>query len=357
MVLRALSMCLAATIAVAAAGCGGGGGVDDDVPAEVDPAELALGSGSGAGAGAGKADGASAAGLPDVRCAGTPATGGKARWRHLTSWAIAGLGAPKHRGVDLAVGASSAQVLEGEISYGLADKALEDELVDLFVCRAGRWVAAGSALTDGEGRFSLPLRGAARLPLGLRDVYVSVAGDRTGARFVALVAPDGAKLAVSDVDGTLTSSENAFPVSLVTGRTVAAHARAPEALRKMAARGYAVVYLTSRGRVFTPETRAWLEANGFPRGALRLAPSFITLPGDATAAYKASSLGALEAARLDVALGIGNRASDESAYRQAGVAPRSIFLKLPEFADEVQPLVDAGAAVGFPHYAELESLF
>jgi len=325
----------------------------EDLPAEADPAEAGLGDGAD-----GKADGPGGQPrLADVRCAGTPATGAKARWRHWTSWAIAGLGSPKHRGIDLAVGASAAQALSGEISYGLNDKALEDEVVELFVCRAGRWVAAGSALTDGEGRFSLPLRGAARLPLGLRDVYVSVAGDRTGARFLAMVAPDGAQLAVSDVDGTLTSSENAFPTSLVTGRTVAANDRAPQALGKIAARGYAFVYLTSRGRVFTPQTRAWLEANGFPRGVLRLAPSLVTLPGDATVAYKAGSMAALEAARLEVAIGIGNRASDGAAYRQTGVEARSIFLELPEFRDEVEPLVDGGAAVGFERYAELEALF
>ena len=40
--------------------------------------------------------------------------------------------------------------------------------------------------------------------MGLRDLYLSVVGDRTGARFVGLVAPSGTALAVSDVDGTLT---------------------------------------------------------------------------------------------------------------------------------------------------------
>lgn len=312
----------------------------------VDPAEAT------AGAPDGKADSAATA-LPDVRCAGAPATGPRQAWRHSKN-ALVALASSRHRGFDVIASASDAsQVLAGEASYGLADKALEDEQVELFACRAGAWTKVGAALTDGEGSFRLTLTGSRRLPIGLRDLYLSVAGDRTGTRFLAMVAPGGTALVVSDVDGTLTSSENAFPEALVTGASVAVHDRAPAAFNRLRARGYQPVYVTARGDVFTEDTRAWLAAVGLPRGPMRLAPHAVTLPGAPTVAFKAGVLFDLEAHGLDVAVGIGNRASDISAYGQAGVAARATWIKGPEFDGEVVPEVNAGRARRFAAYGDL----
>ena len=147
-------------------------------------------------------------------------------------------------------------------------------------------------------------------------------------------APDGTELVFSDVDGTLTSSESAYPESLVTGRRVETHEGAPEVLNALRDRGYYVVYMTSRGRVFTQDTREWLAARGFPRGPLRLAPSLVTMPGDATTRYKASTLEDIEADGLSPVIGIGNRATDAAAYDRAGIAHDRIFLEATEFTGE-----------------------
>src|SRR5215471_13329492 len=176
-------------------------------PVEVDPEEGRFD--------AGKLD---AGAVPDVRCAGNPDAGKPGSFRHFTSRLIAGLGDPKHRGFDLVASADSAtQTLEGWISYTVVDKALEDEDVDVFACRTGAWRKVGTARTDDEGHFSLALSGDSRLPIGMRDLFVSVVGDRTGAAFLGYVAPAGTPLVVSDVDGTLTSSENAFLETLALG--------------------------------------------------------------------------------------------------------------------------------------------
>jgi LNS2 (Lipin/Ned1/Smp2) len=296
------------------------------------------------------------AALPDVRCDADPDAGARRSWRHLRSRVIA-LQHPRHRGRDLVVAAAATeQTLQGEISYGLIDKALEDERVDLFACRAGAWQRLGTALTDDEGGFRLPLTGAAMLPIGLRDLFVSVQGDRSGARFLALVAPAQHPLLVSDLDGTLTSSENAFPTSLVTGAAVAAHDGAREALEAAAARGDQPVYLSARGDVFTVETRRWLAERGLPRGPLRLAPSAITLPGDATVELKVAALAALRDAGLRLDLGVGNRASDVAAYGAVGLAGDHVFVKLPEFDDELRDALADGRATGFASYRELPDL-
>jgi hypothetical protein len=331
-------------------GCAAGGEV---VPVGADPQEQSgtLDGAAGDPAG-GAADGVAV--LPDVRCAGAPDAGPRRSFRHFTSKLVAKLGDPKHRGLDLvASGDRATQPLEGWISYSLIDKALEDEDVDLFACRAGAWQPIGTARTDDEGHFRVELSGEARLPLGIRDLFVSVAGERSGEGFLAFVAPAGAPLIVSDVDGTLTSSESAFFETILLGLEPGARDGAAAAFTAVAAKGYQPVYVTARGNQYTSATRAWLDHKGFPRGPVRLSPSFVTLPGGDTIDYKTQTIAALGAAGLEIAAGIGNRASDVSAYARTGIAADRIFIELPDYAGEVQPLLDAGAALGFTSYPAL----
>lgn len=289
-----------------------------------------------------------------VTCPAAPSTGGKRSWRHpLSSGAITALGSPRHRGIDLIASTGTAvQHLRGEISYGLSDKALEDEQVEVFACQSAAWRLVGSAITDGEGGFDVALSGSARLPVGQRPLYVSVVGDRSGTSFLALVAAPGSLVGVTDVDGTLTSGENAFPESLLTGAQVAAHPGAAQVWQ--GARGrYSPVYLTSRGRVFTESTRRWLAERGFPAGPVRLAPSLLTFPGDATVDYKAGALGDIKAAGLGLGVGVGNRKSDIQAYGRAGLPAGRILVKRPEFDSETASFMSAGAAQGFSDYRTL----
>jgi hypothetical protein len=291
--------------------------------------------------------------VPDLQCTGTPPTGAAGSFRHLSSRIIAALGDPHHRGFDLVAPASAeTQTLEGWISYTAASKALEDEDVELFACRGGAWATLGTTRTDGEGHFTLVLSEATRLPIAMRDLYVSVVGDRTGAMFLAYVAPDDAPLIASDVDGTLTSSENAFLTSLALEDPPGVQPGAAAAYTAAAHRGYQLVYVTARGNQYTATTRQWLADHGFPRGPLRLAPGLITLPGADTVTYKTTTLTAL-AASFPLALGIGNRASDITAYTNAGLHPGDIFVALPEYQSELAAPIAMGQAQGFTSYAEL----
>ncbi len=318
-------------------------------PVTVDPSEAGDGDG-------GKADGPGATvQVPDVRCSGTPDAGPAGDFNHFSSSVISDLGDPRHRGFDLVAGASAdSQSIEGWISYTIADKALEDESVDLFACRAGAWTSIGSATTDGEGHFALALAGDARLPIGMRDIYVSVTGDRTGTSFLAYVAPDDQPLIVSDVDGTLTSSENAFFETIALGIEPDAQPGAADAYQAATNRGYQLVYVTARGNQYTGDTRTWLADKGFPRGPVRLSPSFITLPGGDTIDYKTSTVGALA---LPVQWGVGNRASDITAYTNVGLAGDAIFILSAEYASEVQAPIAAGAAVGLASYDDLRTMY
>ncbi|MBL9009292.1 MAG: hypothetical protein JNJ46_33840 [Myxococcales bacterium] len=301
--------------------------------------------------------------LPEVSCSGTPSGLSKGSWKHsLTSPLVVASGSPRHRGIDLiATADANEQVLAGEISYGVVDKALEDEEVDVFVCRAGSWQLLGTVVTGSsnpsDGRFELRLRGSDRLPVGRRQVFASVRGDRSSLHFLAVVLPSGGKVAVSDIDGTLTSYENEYPESLVTGSAVKAQDGAAEAFSALAERCYQPVYLTARGSVFTESTRTWLKDRAFPVGPLRLAPNLITLPGETTVEYKASTMQAIQASGVTIAVGNGNRASDAQAYKQIGVATDHIFLKRPEYQTEIDPVIARGDAVGVDSYRLLQPTF
>lgn len=297
--------------------------------------------------------------LPEVSCAGTPTGLEKQPWRHsFQSPLVLLAGDPRHRGIDLVASVDAAtQTLAGEISYGPIDKALHDEDVELWACRSGGWQRLGTATTDDDGHFEYALSGANRLPVGQRAIFVSVLGDRSSVFMLAQVLPSGGKVAVSDVDGTLTTYENEFPESIITGSAVKAHDGAPEAFAALAQNCYHPVYLTARGSVFTEPTRTWLKERGFPTGALRLAPNLVTIPGDATVEYKASTMAALQANGVGIAVGNGNRASDASAYQQIGLAGDHIFLKRPEYDSEIDPVIAAGKATGVDSYRSLIPIF
>ena len=315
-------------------------------PVTTDPGEAGDGS-------SGKADGNVT--VPDVQCAGTPDAGPAGEFRHLSSKLVSALGDPRHRGFDLVASASAdPQRLEGWVSYTIADKALEDEDVDVFACREGAWQQLGTARSDGEGHFSLELTGADRLPLGTRDLYLSVVGDRTGAEYFGAVLPDAAPIVISDVDGTLTSSENAFLETIALGIEPDQQPGASDAFQAIAAKGYLPVFVTARGNQYTGDTRQWLADKGFPRAPVRLSNSFVTLPGQDTIDYKTSTFTAL-ADGLTIFAGNGNRATDVTAYSNVGLPGSKIFMKLPEYQGELQADLDSGAATGFTSYDDLRT--
>lgn len=291
--------------------------------------------------------------LTDHRCTTTP-TGPTQKLRHKRSKLVTKLGSPRHRGLDLvATPDVQRQVLTGTIGYGKIHKNLKDEDVELFACDRGAWIGLGTARTDDEGEFALALEGNARLGIGMRDLYVSVVGDRSGARFLGYVAPAGTQMFVSDIDGTLTSSERAYVDTVITGRVTRAQPGAPAAIGVLAQRGYQPVYVSARGEQFTEATRVFLESRGFPRGPIVLARAAATIPGPDTVAFKTRAMQALTRAGLVIAGGVGNRATDIVAYQAVGLPAQRIFIGTSEFAGEVANHLAAGRATGFTSYDEV----
>jgi len=297
---------------------------------------------------------AAATGIPDVRCSDAPSLPGR-ELRHAKNEVVVDMGEPRHRGVDLiATDTDDTQTIRGTLSYSGVDKALEDEDAELFACTGTGWQSLGTARTDDDGGFKLSLTGTARLPIGLRDLYAS-SPDGSGVWFLALVAPERSRMMLSDVDGTLTSKENAFPTSIAGGSHVGVQPGAPAVFVAAAAAGITPIFISSRGELFTEATREWLAEKGFPRAPIQLASAIVTLPGSSTVSFK-RDIAAPLASRFDIVAAIGNRATDIDAYRDAGIAGDRIFIKLPEFKGEVKTALDEHKAIGFDHYADLPAL-
>ena len=287
----------------------------------------------------------------DTRCAAPPAVKATG-FRHRRSKWITKTGSPNHRGIDVIASEDDAkQQVAGKLAYGKLDKDIEDEDAELFACIDGAWKSLGVYVTNGDGRFSIALAGALRLPVGMRDMYIAAKGDGSGAYFVGYVAPRGTKIVVTDVDGTISWSENSIIKQVVSRSTdIKTRPNAPAALKKLP---YPIVYTTARGDVFVNLTRAWLERHGFPRGLLRLSHGAFAKPGSSAITYKTSTLKALT---VPIAAGIGNRKSDITAYTNAGLAGTQIFIHLPEYEKEVKKDLDAGKAIGFSDYLQLPRL-
>jgi phosphatidate phosphatase PAH1 len=226
------------------------------------------------------------------------------------------------------------QILIGKFAYGSADDDLKDEEVDVHVQRgcAGAWEKLGTALTtqddqhvtvedvpDSGGRIYFEVPAARALPEGRHRVAMVVAGDRTMTDLVVDVVPPKTRFVVSDVDGTLTTSELAEVGAIVTGGAADAHPDAPKVLTKLAAKGYRPFFLTARPDVETARTREFLAERGFPRGIVHTTAGSSPLTGDAAVAFKNAELGTLQKKGALLHLGFGNTESDADAYANAAL--------------------------------------
>ena len=287
---------------------------------------------------------------PGVECPGPP-PGTRGAFRHAGSRLFAAMGEPRHRGIDLiAVDGDARQTLGGKLAYTAADKDIEDEDVEVYACVSLGWERLGRTRTGSDGRFELVLEGDSRLPAGMRELAAYVPGDGTNVRFLAYVAAPTTRAIVTDVDGTLSESEEAIFNTVVFGDDIA---HQPDAPAVLATAGRPIIYLTARGDQFTEVTRLWLRVHGFPRGPLRLATAAITPPGPRTVEVKARALRELA---IPIVAAIGNRATDVDAYARAGLPSDRIFVKLPEFTDELRGDLTARRAIGFAQYRELAPL-
>lgn len=264
----------------------------------------------------------------------------------VVSNVIVAAGPAFHRGRDQILSVGDPQWVMGKITYSYVDKDLTDEEVDVFVERGcgGAWEKLGTTKTttsgahatvdgvdDSGGRVYFQIPKAKELAVGRHRVRLVVAGDQTSTDLLMDVLPKGSPIVVSDVDGTLTDSENAEYPALLTGTLPGAQPRAADALSALAAKGYHVVYVTARPEWLTGRTHEFLNASGFPPGVVHTTTGLTGALGGAAALFKSAELAMLAAHGHKIEWAFGNRASDTDAYDAAAIKlDQRVFLRVTD---------------------------
>lgn len=282
------------------------------------------------------------------RCTGaefTPEPAGE--WTNpVLSAIVTAAGDANHSAQDVLAVADRPAAVVGKFSYGLISKDLEGEAVKAWVWDCSSWIAVGTAITDSDGRISQPVDPA--LPVGVYDVRLQVVGDASLTASTLWILPAGTHLVVSDIDGTLTTSDSELFREILDGSHVPeAYPGGADLLDAHVALGHIVVYLTGRPYVLTDITRGWLVDIDFPLGALHVVDDVIDIiPSDAhVAVYKRAFLDQLLAAGFVIDHAYGNATTDITAYLGAGVPPERTWI-IGENAGQqgTNPVADSWAA-------------
>lgn len=139
---------------------------------------------------------------------------------------------------------------------------------------------------------------------------------------------------VTDIDETLTTSDNEFVAQIIDAtHDPAMRPSAVELLQAYADLGYRIVYVTARGSdVMLPDGRNgqeasedWLTAHDFPEGDVFLHPGLPAV-GETASTYKAEVVAGLIAEGGEAAWGYGNALTDIEGFRAGGVADDRLFL-------------------------------
>ncbi len=288
---------------------------------------------------------AAAAGAPAVgtpvpafrRCVGTPfVPAPEEPWAHPDRAALrAALGPANHVVQDVVATPGAPATIRAKLAYGSISKDLEHEKVRVFLDACSGWTRLAEVRTDDEGRIAAPLR--VKLAPGVYEVRVEVMGDASIGSGRIWILPRGTRLAVTDIDGTLTTGDDEMVKDVTSDlfqplgsgkRAAAAYPGAVALTNALAARGYVVVFLTGRPYWLAGKTRDWLAAGGFAPGPLHVADSNAeAVPSaDGVGAFKLAYLRSLAAAGFVLEEAYGNATTDVSAYAGAGIPPRATWI-------------------------------
>lgn len=281
--------------------------------------------------------------LPTLECAApAPPKVERTWWRHwietpalVTTDPISGLPSPpNHRGRDLFVNPGARQMVIGHFTYGITNTELEDEDVEVFGQRdcASGWERLGTATTtrgknphptvegieDGGGHIYFEIPTAKRFGPGRHRVRMVVRGDGSFTDAFLDVVPPQTPIFVSDVDGTLTSSEYIELGAALINVQPATHDNAPDALRALAAKGYRPLYLTARPEWLLERTREFIESHGYPPGIIHTTSTYLGPSSYGGAAkFKIGDLAQIATKGISPTFGFGNKTTDSEAYATA----------------------------------------
>ncbi len=253
-------------------------------------------------------------------------------WTHLGNEIVAHIAEPRHFARDAVTTPGAPVRLSAKMTYGDASKDLEDARVRILLQTCTGWKKLGTVTTNDEGWARLRLKAAPAA--GIYRVYFQVLADGTLTSSRLWVVPHGTKVAVFDIDGTLTTRD-AEEFTAVKNELLERPRYVPKmypGARRLtqffARRGYLVVYLTGRPYLLEPQTRRWLNAKGMAKGVLRLTTTNAQVwpSAGAVGVFKLAEVKWLRARGLDVRFGFGNATTDIGAYLGAGLPAKRVWI-------------------------------
>jgi hypothetical protein len=263
------------------------------------------------------------------RCTGLPFTPEPAgSWTHTGSAVTAALGSPGHSAQDVFAVDGTAGTLEGYFVYGAFSAAISGEPVEVYLDECdGSWTRLGEAVTDSAGHvtFAVP----ETLPIGQYEARFQVVGDASTTTSSLWVLPVGTHLAVTDIDGTMTSSDFELFQQILNGSYVPmAYPSAVELTKAHDTLGHVVVYLTGRPAGLTLKTREWLANLGFAVGPLHVTDSTgQILPTEAgVGTFKKDFLQGLLDKGFLVDVAYGNATTDVFAYLGVSLPAEDVWI-------------------------------
>lgn len=183
----------------------------------------------------------------------------------------------------------------------------------------GGWTELGRAQTDFDrGLYTIDVD-ASRLPEGDSRFYGLLEGAGHCVDHGLFPWPAGTQVIVSDIDGTLTLSDDELSAQLNDYEYVQqAWPGAVELTTTWQGKGYGMVYLTARTDELRSITRPWLDDMGFAYGPISTSPELVL--GGTAADYKAGFLSRLlDDLQWDIIAVYGNAGSDIEAYAEVGI--------------------------------------
>lgn len=199
------------------------------------------------------------------------------------------------------------------------------------------WESVGRGKTGDDGYYDLPATGFVAPPG--RPIYSVLEADGSCAVHFDYLFPPGSKVVVTDIDGTLTTSDSEIIMQIPDETYVPKMMIAADRLlQAWSMKGYPVVYLTARGHVLRVESRGWLVDLGFPDGPL------ITASGEEPNAdvYKTLWMNRMiQDFGWDVVAAYGNADTDIIAYANAGIPKEQTFI--------IGPLAGDSGTVAIPN--------
>lgn len=219
---------------------------------------------------------------------------------------------------------------------GIFDFDYHGDEVSIYLLRGctGDWEFLGTAyasedgdnptvegIEDTGGRIYFKIPDDKKLGLGRHRIHMVVETDNSRADQYIDVVPPGAPIFVSDVDGTLTTSEFVEFLDLLIGTIPDANPFAAEALSLLASKGYHPMYITARPEFLYKRTREFVRTRGFPNGIVHTTLSKDGALGDEAITYKTDELARLAQKGLKPTFVFGNTDSDAQAYENGDITP------------------------------------